>query len=682
MKNIYSILMISFLVIIGLTSCNSGKVKKPQPVLGNRSVAIIENHGLKFKDLNKNGSLDPYEDWRLPADARIANLVSMMTLEEKVGLMFHPNIAVKEDGVVKYDLTEEEKAAAANASEAAYAGPIMPDGQPQTNPPSPGARPPQGQTGPPPGMAFGQMRSTATAKSYIEEKNFRNILNNGVAPPVALANWSNGMQEIAENSRLGIPIMFSTDPRHGAILGAHVRGKQYFSQWTSKEGQFGLAASRDTVLVREFGSVVAEEYRAVGLHMILGPQIDVVTEPRWGRNAGCFSESAELTAVMIKTFLEGAQGKNVGPTKILAQIKHWPGSGPHLGGQGQQLVYPGNNFQYHLLPWKAAFKSGAMAVMGYYSGTSLNGDNGLGVNYSEYIMTTVLRDSMKFEGVVCTDWGVISRTGPLREDIKDMPKKDRYKMSIEAGVDQFGSETDPETIVALVKEGKVSEDRINLAAKRILKWHFALGLFENPYVDAEAAGKIVQSEKNQKEGYDAQLKSIVLLTNDGTLPFKNGDKKNNLYVFGIDTAIANQYGNVVSDPRKADLAVIRVSTALERGFMGFGGPATEVNIDFPKESLEAIKKVTSTGVPTIAVLNLGGSLVVLPQELLNVTKSTLMVFDILDNPLLDVIFGKFNPTGKLPFDLPSSMYAVRNQMEDVPFDTENPLFKYGFGLSY
>ena len=176
------------------------KPKYTQPELGARKVEILTEGKYQFKDLNKNGQVDPYEDWRLPMEDRIADLVSQMTLEEKVGLMFHPNIAVNETGEVKYDLSPEEKEMLRRMEEEGYAGPIGPGGQ------NAGA------------MAMGQMRRTATAKSYIEEKNFRCILNNGVAAPDKFANWSNGMQEIAEASRLGIPIVFSSDPRHSAKL--------------------------------------------------------------------------------------------------------------------------------------------------------------------------------------------------------------------------------------------------------------------------------------------------------------------------------------------------------------------------------------------------------------------------------------------------------------------------------
>mgnify|MGYP002681280391 FL=1 len=691
MKTLRStLLLFAATLLFGLfTDCSDRKAIKPQPVLGTRSVNIIEKKGLQFKDLNKNGELDPYEDWRLPDSSRIADLLGQMTLEEKVGLLFHPNIAVPADGVVKYDFTEEEKAAMANAGNETYAGPIGPGGQG------------------PAGGGIGQMRRTATAKSFIEEKHFRNILNNGVAPVREFASWSNKMQEIAEATRLGIPIMFSTDPRHGATLGAHVSGKQYFSQWPSKEGQVGISSAHDTVIMKKFGEVVAEEYRAVGLHMILGPQIDVMTEPRWSRNMGCFSEDADLTSGMLAAFMDGAQGKDVGPEKILVHLKHWPGAGPHKDGTGQWLTYPGNNFDYHLIPWKKGIEKGALAAMGYYSGTFYDS---LNVNYSYHVSTEILYNQLGFKGAICTDWGVVGR-GPLKPSLQGKTTlKDNMEMIINAGVDQMGSETNNQLVLELVKEGRVSEERINQAAGRILQWHFILGLFENPYVDPEAATKIVRSEKNQKLGYEAQLKSIVLLVNEGVLPAAENIK---IYVEGIDKEIAAGYATVVDDPGKADLILVRTTTEEERSFQGFGGgmpgagprpgqanaprpqmnaaqaaaamnpfAPREVNIDFPAKKWANIKTLARTGKPVVVAFNPTGSSCVLPADLRNVAKGAIMIFDALDNALLDIVFGKFKPVGKLTFEIPSSMDAVKKQLEDLPFDSENPAFKFGDGLSY
>jgi beta-glucosidase len=659
--------------IIGTIICCTGKTEYTQPVLEARKAKIIEKDGYKFKDLNKNGKLDDYEDWRLFVDKRIDNLVSLMTLEEKVGLMFHPNIAVPADGKVVYD---SRKA----LGQEAYAGPVGPGGN------NGGA------------MGFGQMQVGADVKTYIVERNFRNILNNGIAPPKEFAHWSNAMQEYAEESRLGIPIMFSTDPRHGATLGAHVSGKQYFSQWPSKEGQVGITASRNPELLKKFGEAVAEEYRAVGLHMILGPQIDLMTEPRWSRNMGCFSESAELTAEMMAAFMDGAQGENVGPDKILVHLKHWPGSGPHKDGKGEWLVYPGNNLDYQLLPWKKGIEKGALAVMGYYSGTYVDTFN---VCFSPHWSTEVLYNQLGFKGAICTDWGVVGRVGPMNPRFAGKTTlKDNMVMVINAGVDQMGSETENQLLIEAVKEGRVTEDRINLAAKRILQWHFLLGLFEDPYVDPEAAVKIVKNEKNQKNGYQAQLESIVLLTNDGVLPAREDVK---LYTEGIDKEISAKYATLVDNPKDADLILVRASTVESSGFPGFPGAGSdgkkptqekmmkemmkhmnekEINLDIPTKIWDNIKLLAKTGKPVVVAFNPSGPSVVLPSDLKTVTNGSIMIFDALDEALLDVVFGKFNPIGKLPFEIPLTMEDVKKQLEDMPFDAPKKAFRFGDGLSY
>lgn len=646
----------STVVLLLLVAVGCGRYE--QPDLGARKVQVITDGKYQFKDLNKNGEIDPYEDWRLPMEERIADLVSKMTLEEKAGLMFHPNIAIPESGEIKYDFTDEEKAILAKAEEEQYAGPVGPGGQGAGN------------------MAIGQMRRTATAKSYIEEKNFRNILNNGTCAPKKFAEWSNGMQEIAEASRLGIPIMFSTDPRHGSGTGAHVRGTQYFSQFPSNEGQVGITAARDAELVEDFGAVVAEEYRAVGLHMILGPQIDVMTEPRWSRNMGCFSESAELTTEMLEAFMDGAQGKDgmVGPDKILVHLKHWPGAGPHENGGGSWLVYPTDNQDYHYMPWKAGIAKNALAAMGYYSGTYVDT---LNVNYSYHISTEVLYDQLGFKGAICTDWGVASR-GPLNPRLQGKTTlKDNYAMIYNAGVDQIGSETRPEYIIELVKEGRMTEERVNQAASRILQWHFILGLFENPYVDPDKAEGVLQREDSQSRGYQAQQMSNILLTNDGTLPAKEGIK---LYAEGVAADAAAKYAVVVDKPQDADLILYRTTTVSDN--RGRNRAQGEVNIDFPAEKWAHIQELRSYGKPVVVAFNPTGSSCILPPAVKTDINASLMIFDVFDTALLDVVFGRFNPVGKLPFEVPSSMDAVRAQKEDKPFDSVDPTFEFGHGLSY
>jgi beta-glucosidase len=413
--------------------------------------------------------------------------------------------------------------------------------------------------------------------------------------------------------------------------------------------------------------------------MFLGPQIDVITEPRWSRNMGCFSESAELTAEMTAALIEGAQGENVGPGKILVHLKHWPGSGPHLGGTGRWLVYPGNNQEYHYLPWRKGIEKGALAAMGYYSGTF---SDSLNVNYSYHMSTEVLYGELGFKGAICTDWGVVGN-GPLKPSLQGKTtRKDNMEMIINAGVDQMGSETTPELVVELVNEGRVSEERINLAASRILQWHFILGLFENPYVDPAKAAQILQSAENEAFGLECQRVSNVLLVNDGTLPAKEGIK---IFVDGIAPDVAAKYGNVVEKPADADLIIYRTTSSPDRrGGGGFGGgqASSEVDIDFPAEKLARVKELVASGKPVVADINPTGSSLVITPELKGLPQAMILSFDPTDVAVMDVIFGRHNPKSKMPFEIPSSMDAVRAQLEDMPCDSKDPSFPFGFGLSY
>lgn len=623
-------LLAAVLVVIGLWAVAGLAVEQPE--IEARVAPILEIDGLKFKDLNKNGTLDPYEDWRLPIDVRVEDLLSKMTLEEKVGQMFHPNIA---SGLL--------------------------------------------------------IRNPLPVQAVVEKK-IGYLLNNGVAEPATFAWWSNAVQELAEGTRLGIPVLFSSDPRHGAVLAGHVTGQQFFSGWPKREGFLGMAATRDIELTEIYGKVVATEYRAVGLHMILGPIVDVMTEPRWSRNGETWGEDAELTAALASAFIRGAQGEKLGPTSIATMPKHWPGSGPHDDGAGRWYAYPGNNFEYHLKPFIAAFKAGAPATMCYYSGIPF-ADN-CAVCYSEYL-NNLLRNELGFADVInCTDWGVISRVGPLREDLANLPVKDRYLLALNAGIDQFGGESDPTPVIELVREGKVSEARIDQSVRKLLKLKFQLGLFEDPYVDPAKAEEIVGSKEFKALGYKAQLESVVLLKNNGILPLPEAvldisagqisARKPKVYVpsqtytytrfgattqiiMGVDPKVATGYATVVDDPKAADFAIIEIDV---------GG------IEIAPERLEPIKVARAAGIPVILVLNFDRAPTVITPELADSVDAILGVFDITDEALLDVIFGRFNPVGKLPFQIPSSIDSVLAQKEDVPFDLENPMFDYGFGLSY
>jgi beta-glucosidase len=649
-----------------------------QPKVEARKAPVITRDGLKFRDLNKNGTLDRYEDWRLPPDQRVADLVSKMTPEEKTGLMIHSSLS----------------------------GFTGPNGEVLGLPAAGGRRGGPGRGAPPssnadrafqgrPNQNNVEPMGSANPTQLVVERNIRYILvrpNAGESPDIT-AKFHNGLQEMAEARRLGIPIVFSTDPRHGAGRGG--TEKPVISQWPD---QLGLAAARDAELVRQFGRIAAQELRALGIQCLLGPMADTSTEPRWNRISGTFGEDVNLNATLIKAIVEGFQGKQLGPESVMTVTKHFPGDGPVKDGYdphnnyGKWTIYPGNQFDLHLIPFRAAFEAGTGGIMGGYFIPV--GRDTLAINYSKAMLNGLLREKMGFQGLVVTDW---LRNMPW--GVEKLSEKDRQKTMVLAGVDQIGGDNDPSVILASVKDGGIPMPVIDTAARRILRPVFQMGLFENPYVDPERAKTVVASEKFLEAGYAAQARSTVLLKNaGGVLPAAAGKR---IYVEGISREAAARFGTVVDDPKGADLAILRVASpattypyggAFAGGGGGRGGAAPTpppvatygITLAYGNAAnwtvLEGIRKVAASGTPTVVVVNMDKPVIL--TEFIDSVAGVFGAFGTGDAALLDVVFGKARPTGKLPFDLPSDMPSVMAQAADVPFDMDDPLFKFGFGLTY
>lgn len=648
-----------------------------QPGIEARKAPIITRDGLKFRDLNKNGALDPYEDWRLPVDKRVADLLSRMTVEEKTGLMIHSSLA----------------------------GFTGPNGE-VLGLPAAGGRGGRGGRGAPAGSADRAFQGrpnqnnvepmgSANPTQLVVERNVRYILvrpNQGEAPEIT-AKFHNGLQEMAEATRLGIPIVFSTDPRHaGGRGGANAR--PVISQWPD---QLGLAAARDPELVRQFGRIAARELRALGIQCLLGPMADTATEPRWNRINGTFGEDANLNATLMKAIVEGFQGKRLGPESVMTITKHFPGDGPVKDGYdghnsyGKWTIYPGNNFDYHLIPFRAAIEASTGGFMGGYFIPV--GHDTVGINFSKAMVNGLLRQKLGFHGLVVTDW---LRNMPW--GVEKLSEKDRQKTMVLAGVDQIGGDNDPRVILSSVKDGGIPMAVLDAAARRILRPIFELGLFEDPYVDPEHARATVAGEPFLAAGYAAQVRSTVLLKNAGNvLPAASGRK---IYVEGIDREVAARYGTVVDDPKSADLALLRVAspaTTYPYGgafAMGAGRgaaastppprPTYGITLAYGNAAnwtvLEDIRKVAATGTPTVVIVNMDKPVIL--TEFIDAVAGVFGAFGAGDAALLDVVFGKAKPTGKLPFDLPADMPSVMAQAADLPFDMDDPLFKFGFGLTY
>ena len=608
---------------------------------GNTIVKTID--GYTFRDLNKNGKLDVYEDARQPVSARVNDLLGQMTLDEKAGMLFINGARVNDDGSI-------------------------------------GDKP-----------ATGMFAFAPNALNLVKEKKMNHFNLWAVPSPAALAKWYDSMQQYMQDStRLGIPITIASDPRNHFSSNIFAMTANTFSQWCEP---LGLGAIGSDSITHEFADISRREYLAVGIREALHPQVDLATEPRWPRISGTFGEDAQLTARMAKAYILGYQGDKLDSNSVATMTKHFPGGGPQKEGldphfpfqKGQ--VYPGNNFKYHLIPFEAAFAAHTAAIMPYYGVPMGQTSENVGMSYNKDIVTGLLRNTYHYDGVVCTDWGLVndSKMGPIiwparAWGVESLTPIERVKKILDAGVDQFGGENCPELVIQLVKEGKLTEARIDSSVRRLLTQKFELGLFDNPFVDETKVGQSLGNPDYMAAGEASQRMAMTLLKNDKKiLPLTPGKLK--IYVKNVDSAVAARYGTVVSKPEQADIAILRLRTP----FVPVNSPITMArmfhhgDLDFKGKQKDSILQLLSK-VPTIVDIYLDRPAVI--PEISAKAKGLLADFGASDAAVLDVVFGKAKPLGHLPVELPSSMAAVQAQKEDVPYDSKNPLYKFGFGLSY
>ncbi len=643
------IVLFFILLVIGFFTYyyvkTSSQSMKDMSLLG-AEAPILKINGFVFRDLNKNGKLDIYEDSRTEINSRVDDLIKQMNLEEKAGSIFINMAAMNSTGKLSNVMSP-------------------------TNP-------------------FSLLLESNVEMVARKKMTHVNILQS--PSPEAMIIWNNNIQKLAERTRLGIPMTIASDPRHG-VPNAHGASiyTPFFSKWPST---LGLAAAGDTILTREFGNIARQEYLAMGIRLTLSPMADLATEPRWARINGTFGEDAELAAKMTKAYILGFQGDTINSQSVECMVKHFAGGGPQKGGMdahfppGKQ-AYPGNNFAYHIIPFeKGAFAANVAQVMPYYGVPVGQTKEDVGFGYNKDIITGLLRNKYHFEGIVCTDWALISDyklfgimvKPAAAHGVEGLSQEQRILKILDAGCDMFGGESLPEVIVKLVKDGKLSEERINQSLKRILKEKFRLGLFDNPYLKAENAS-IVNNEKFVEKGLEAQRKSLVLLKNDQSiLPLKTTTK---IYLQGFDKEETKGYANLVTDAKNADVIILKLNTpyGLKPGEEKYLMQKVfhQGHLDFDDSKKAEILKLIQTK-PTITVMNLERPAVF--PEINSASKAVIGDFSSQDNIILDLIFGKFKPKGKLPFELPSSMTAVEKQKEDVPYDSENPLYHFGFGLTY
>ncbi len=703
-------------------------------------VHILTDDRLGFKDLNKNGKLDPYEDWRLSADDRAKDLASRMSVEQIAGLML-------------YSRHQAIPGASRGFMASTYNG-----------------------------KPFEESGVTASAlsdqqKEFLTRDNVRHVLITTVKSPEIAAEWNNNAQALAESQGLGIPINTSSDPRHGTVANAEYNAGSggMISMWP---GTLGLAATFSPDVVETFGHIAAIEYRALGISTALSPQVDLATDPRWSRVSGTFGEHPGLVTDMARAYIDGFQTSTGsaeikdgwGYESVNTMVKHWPGGGSGEAGRdahygiGKYAVYPGHKFETHFTPFidgafKLKGKTGkSAAVMPYYTisfDQDVRNKENVGNGYSAYIVGDLLRGKYQYDGVTCTDWLVTGDETAIDQFITGKPWgveklsiPERHYKVLMAGVDQFGGNNDAAPVLEAYKMGvkdhgeQFMRGRFEQSAIRLLRNMFRTGLFENAYLNTENSKSTVGKAEFMKQGYDAQLKSIVLLKNTkNTLPLQ---KKKVAYVpkkftpagrnflgmpieekldYPVNMNIVRKYFDTTDDPSKAEVALVFInSPASGIGFnaaTGYapislqygeykavdardksiaGGDPLEkiVNRTYKGKSVKAINitdlgMVTDTyakmkGKPVIVSVNMANPMVF--SEIEGKANAIIVNFGVQDQALLDIISGAAEPSALLPMQMPSGMSTVEKQFEDVPLDlecyvdAEGHKYDFGFGLNW
>lgn len=707
---------------------------------------LITQDRLAFKDLNKNGTLDKYEDWRLTVDERAKDLASKLSIEQIAGLMLysrHQRIPTGSQGFMS----------------GTYHGKPFEES---------GAKPSD---------------LSDQQQKFLTEDNLRHVLITMVESPEVAAQWNNNAQAFVEGLGLGIPINTSSDPRHGTVANAEFNagagGK--ISMWPSS---IGMAATFDPELVKKFGNIASQEYRALGIATALSPQIDIATDPRWNRFNGTFGENPTLAADMARAYVDGFQTSTPekeiaggwGYTSVNAMVKHWPGGGAGEAGRdahfgfGKYAVYPGNNFDQHMIPFtEGAFKlqgktGTAAAVMPYYT-ISFNQDTknkeNVGNSYNSYIINDLLRTKYNYDGVVCTDWLITADETAIDVFITGKPwgvesltVGQRHYKILMAGVDQFGGNNEKGPVLEAyaigVKEHgeEFMRKRFEQSAVRLLRNIFRTGLFENPYLNIEDSKGTVGKPEFMQAGYDAQLKSIVLVKNkDNVLPLQ---KQKKVYIpkkftpagrnfmgmptpekldYPVSIDIVKKYFTVVENADEADLALVLIDGAYsgngydsedaKKGGTGYvpislqyneykatlardpsigGGDPLEkfTNRTYKNKKSKAVNAtdlnmVTDTykkmkGKPVIVSVHLSNPSVFAEFE--KMANAIVVTFGVQDQALLDILTGATEPSGLLPLQIPANMETVERQLEDVPLDMESHVdeqgnkYDFAFGLNW
>ncbi len=698
---------------------------------------LIEDDGYAFKDMNGNGALDPYEDWRLDYDTRSRDLAEQMKGLDQAKMFMLLSLTGPE--------TAKNLGAALKAE--------MENG----------------------------IRTFSARAGSIEDS----------------VTMVNTMQAYAEALPFAIPVDLRGD-----------RGNSLASQWPQ---HLGLAASFDPDLVAEYNRLYSSELRDLGLTTLHHPQMDLATEPRWSRFTGTFGEHAKMDSDMGTAATNAlqstydAEGNDLGwgEDSCNALIKHYPGDGQAEGGReahsfvGKYNVYPGDMFDLAEgvysealtnLPGLTGVSAGVMTDFSIHldaDGDPIGGGDRVASAYSTYNQITLLRDKYSWDGIVCTDYSILQF---MPWGMEDATMVERVVKTLEAGTDRIENYNVKEDILAgweayVEKHGQEEADqRLYESVRRLARSFLQIGLFENPYLNLEAAKANVASPDKVEAGYNAMLRSVILLKNADNIIHEAADEKATVYIpykyvaataraaatyapcINLDAAA--EYFNVVTDTLDTDGNVVRASaealagvdyalvqisspanmTLTTTGFMGrpgydeangqwiplslqyrpytadsfavrtesiggdyveadstglyqddyygqkamkvkenrsyFGNTAVisnESDLDLVLDTAKLVDKV-------IVIANASNPFVVAEFE--GEIDALVMHFGVNIKAVLDIVSGKVEPSALLPMQMPADMETVEEQLEDVPFDmecyedSEGNTYDFGFGLNW
>ncbi len=536
------------------------------------------------------------------------------------------------------------------------------------------------------------------------------------------AEQTNEVQKIAvDQSRLGIPLIFGLDVIHGYS--------------TIYPIPLAIASSWDPETAKSAASIAAAEASSEGIHWTFAPMVDIARDPRWGRVAEGAGEDPHLGSAMARASVEGYQGENLAdPHTIVACPKHYIAYGGAEGGRDYNTVEVSERTlrDVYLPPFKAAVEAGAGTLM-----SAFNDLNGVPASANRFTLTTILREEWGFEGFVVSDWNSI---GELVIHGIAGTRAQAGMEAVEAGVDMdMEGNVYQTTLARLVEEGKVSESTIDDAVRRILAIKFRLGLFKRPYVDPSLAAEVIQCREHIEAARDFARRSMVLLKNENDLlPLKKdlkivavigplADEQDALLgcwpcigkpedvvtvLEGIknmvseETEILHAKGCDIQDDsteglkdatdkaKAADVTIVVVGESREMS----GEAGCRSTLDLPGVQERLVRDVCETGVPVVMVL--------LNGRPMSISWPTEHVSAILEawhpgiqggNAVADLLFGDFNPGGRLPVTFPHTVGQVpiyynhkntgrpptpllyTSRYIDLP---STPLFPFGHGLSY